>query len=369
MSKVSIVLPSYNGEKYISKSIDSVLKQTYSDWELIIVNDCSTDHTLDIAREYADKDGRIKVISNITNKKLPTSLNIGFRNSTGNYLTWTSDDNLYKPNAIQEMVEFLEHDEKCYLVCADMEYIDFSGCVTGLGVPYDDSLIYIRDSVGACFMYRRCVTDKIGEYDTTKFLVEDYDYWLRIRSEFGEIKRIPKILYQYRKHSASLTSTRELDVCYQRAKLRIQYQDIIFNKYANNMNILYEIYYDFLRSKYLDEKFINKIKSMIPNVNNEMFDIEFKYPVIIFGAGEYGKRLYQLISKNVVAFVDNNVNIQGSELYNLPILSLEEVLNRYTRFHICLGIGIEHIYEVIKQIEKYDISSYRTYIGIERFLS
>jgi len=76
--KVSIVLPVYNGAKYLRESVDSCLAQTFSNWELIIVNDCSTDESSAIAEEYAAKDERIRVIHNETNLKLPASLNAGF---------------------------------------------------------------------------------------------------------------------------------------------------------------------------------------------------------------------------------------------------------------------------------------------------
>lgn len=96
MPKVSIVLPTFNGSKYIKQSVESVLSQTFTDFELIIVNDCSTDDTLSICNELKELDSRITIISNETNKKLPASLNIGFRRAVGEYFTWTSDDNLFK---------------------------------------------------------------------------------------------------------------------------------------------------------------------------------------------------------------------------------------------------------------------------------
>ena len=83
---VSIVLPTYNGQKYIKDAIDSVLAQSYQNWELIIVNDCSQDNTLKIINEYAQKDSRIKIINNDVNKKLPASLNIGFEAAKGDII-------------------------------------------------------------------------------------------------------------------------------------------------------------------------------------------------------------------------------------------------------------------------------------------
>ncbi|HXL56803.1 MAG TPA: glycosyltransferase family 2 protein, partial [Chitinophagaceae bacterium] len=98
---ISIVLPTYNGSKYIRTSIESCLNQTFTDFELIIVNDCSTDNTASIIEEYAAKDSRIIIIHNAFNKKLPLSLNTGFDIAKGKYHTWTSDDNYFAPNALE----------------------------------------------------------------------------------------------------------------------------------------------------------------------------------------------------------------------------------------------------------------------------
>ena len=100
---ISIVLPIYNGEKYMKQSIDSVINQTYANWELLIVDDGSTDNTAAIAREYAEKDNRIKYYKNPQNMRLPKTLNRGFSLATGDYLTWTSDDNYYYPTDLEKM--------------------------------------------------------------------------------------------------------------------------------------------------------------------------------------------------------------------------------------------------------------------------
>lgn len=120
---VSIVLPVYNGEKFLKQSIESVLKQTHKNLELIIVNDCSTDNSLSIANSFEKQDPRVKVISNQVNQKLPESLNIGFRNANGDYYTWTSDDNWYEPTAIEDMLNYLLEKNDKDMVCADMTVI------------------------------------------------------------------------------------------------------------------------------------------------------------------------------------------------------------------------------------------------------
>lgn len=84
-NKISVILPVYNGEKYVANAIESILNQTYHNIELIIVNDCSADNTLQIIEDYAKKDDRIKIYCNDSNQKLPKSLNIGFSKASGDY--------------------------------------------------------------------------------------------------------------------------------------------------------------------------------------------------------------------------------------------------------------------------------------------
>ena len=132
---VSIVLPTFNGERYLRQSIGSVISQQYKNWELIIVDDHSTDSTSAIIDEFTDTDSRIKVIHNSTNQKLPKSLNIGFEKAKGDLLTWTSDDNLYLPNALGEMVDiFLSDSDLGFVFCAQ-EIIDQNGMPIESGVP------------------------------------------------------------------------------------------------------------------------------------------------------------------------------------------------------------------------------------------
>ncbi len=204
---VSIILPTYNGKRYIQGSIESVLAQTYQDWELIVIDDHSEDGTGKIVQGYADKDSRIKLYRNEENLRLPASLNKGFSLSKGKYLTWTSDDNLFKENAIGRFVQTLEKDHDIGLVFSAMEIIDARGDVIGHTPPVQDlGEIHYKNIVRASFMYTRAVYEKVGDYDVDRFLVEDHDYWLRIAREFT-ITYIAEPLYVYRTHPGSLTET------------------------------------------------------------------------------------------------------------------------------------------------------------------
>lgn len=205
---VSIVLPVHNGEKYLIESIESCRNQTYENWELIIIDDCSTDRSEAIARFFAKEDQRIRYYKNETNLKLPRALNRGFSIARGDYLTWTSDDNYYRPEAIDKMVRELE-ETKAEFVFTAFSTIDENGYEIKVNRIEEDPvhLIWKYNIVGACFLYSREVYEKIGEYDPKYFLCEDYDYWLRVFSEFP-VAYIDENLYAYRKHNGTLTSTR-----------------------------------------------------------------------------------------------------------------------------------------------------------------
>lgn len=181
MAVVSIVMPVYNGEKYLKQSITSVINQTFKDWNLIIVDDCSTDSSPKIMNEYAKSDNRIQVIHNKVNSKIPASLNNGFEKASGRYYTWTSDDNIYEHDAIEKMVNYLDEHIDIGLVYSNMRFIDEEGSETGIyeSKPED---IFSNNCVGACFMYRSDIAKEAGKYSADWFLVEDYEYWLRIRN-------------------------------------------------------------------------------------------------------------------------------------------------------------------------------------------
>ena len=205
MKKVSIVLPVFNGEAYLAQAIESILNQTYTNLELIIVDDKSKDSTPQIIKDYMTRDARIQSYRNKKNRKLPRSLNIGFLHATGEYRTWTSHDNLYDPEAIETMVRALEENPEAGLVCADLRRIDERGEVTGEIRLREPEEIYLTNTVGACFLYRHEVSKRIGGYDVELFLAEDYDYWIRL-SKLAPFIHLPEILYSVRTHPDNLST-------------------------------------------------------------------------------------------------------------------------------------------------------------------
>lgn len=204
---VSIVLPTYNGAKYLRQSIDSCLAQTYRNIELIIINDCSTDNTASIIESYLQIDSRVKSMNNKVNKKLPLSLNAGFDMASGSLFTWTSDDNYYADNAIEVMVNVLLSEPHTSLVYTDYTLIDNQSKVSGIRVFNDVNLGFHKWlGCGACFLYKADVHRQLNGYNPAAFLIEDYEFFTRAFISFV-FKYIPVTnLYYYREHDSSLTA-------------------------------------------------------------------------------------------------------------------------------------------------------------------
>ena len=191
---VSIILPTWNGAKLLPDAVKSCLDQTFRDFELVIVNDCSTDNTLAVAENLAAADPRIRVVSNEKNSKLPASLNHGFSLARGRYLTWTSDDNRFLPSAMERMVGELERTNSD-LVYADYDVFSTSGDITEHKRLKDADRLFEYNWIGACFLYRKEVRERLGDYRTDLFCAEDYEYWLRIRSAGLKMTHLPETLY------------------------------------------------------------------------------------------------------------------------------------------------------------------------------
>jgi len=210
---VSIVLPTYKRAHVLKSAIQNVLNQTYTNLELIIVDDNSPDNTHEVVSSFSDQ--RIRYVRNEPNLKLPRALNRGFSLARGEYLTWTSDDNLYGEHAIQRMVEVLQSGD-CDFIYAD--YYLFAE-VDQDGKPLDihhDKLpnkveLEKGNHIGACFMYTRAVYEVVGEYDPELFLVEDYDYFMRIAKRF-RLCHIPEPLYYFRRDDDTLYISRFCEV-------------------------------------------------------------------------------------------------------------------------------------------------------------
>jgi len=205
--RVSMVMPVHNGARWLAEAIDSVLAQDFNDFELILVDDASRDASPDIMAGAAASDPRVRLLRLDINVGLPAALNHGFAAARGALHSWTSDDNLLRPEMLTRLVATLDAHAGADIVHADFTLIDDEGVELGRSrVGPIERLLY-GNNVGACFLYRARVTEALGGYDTRLFGVEDYDFWLRAALRFTFVA-LHEDLYVYRKHGGSLTSQR-----------------------------------------------------------------------------------------------------------------------------------------------------------------
>ena len=210
---VSVVLPVYNQAGFLEASINSVLGQTYDNFELIVVNDGSTDGVERVLEKYVTHPKVIVLTEE--NQKLPAALNAGFAHAKGEFLTWTSADNIMLANQLEEQVRFLSQNPFIQMVYCNYELVDEDGKPFGHwtghkgGVINTDqdvrSLNYTYNFVNACFMYRGYVARIIGNYHPRVYGAEDYDYWMRINDHFV-IQHIgqKEPYYKYRVHDNTI---------------------------------------------------------------------------------------------------------------------------------------------------------------------
>ena len=204
---ISVVLPVHNGSRYLDRSVESLVAQTFGDWELILVNDASTDDTPSKIEAWAARDDRIKAVHLAENRKLPGALNEGFRRARGELLSWTSDDNWYAAGALARMLEILRQKPDADVVYADYTLVDEDGSPIGLEPVRPREGLVLYNCVGPCFLFRRRVLEQLGGYDEALFLAEDYDFWLRASFEF-RLEPLHETLYFYRRHGGSLSAQR-----------------------------------------------------------------------------------------------------------------------------------------------------------------
>lgn len=200
---VSIIMPSYNTEKYIANSIRSVVAQTYTNWELLIVDDCSTDNTDEIVAEFRDK--RIKYLKNEKNSGAAISRNRALREARGKWIAFLDSDDLWLPEKLEKQLRFMEEHDYAF------SFTDYRICLNGIWLPY----IYIGPNVVTKKrMYDYCYFSTITVmYDRVKIgLIQiadlkknnDYAMWLQA-IEKSNAYRLPECLSYYIKHNDSVS--------------------------------------------------------------------------------------------------------------------------------------------------------------------
>jgi len=206
---VSIITPSYNSEKFIAKTIESVMTQTYENWEMIIVDDCSQDNSNEIIENYMQQDKRIKLIKLDKNSGPAIARNTAIKQAKGRYIAFLDADDLWLPEKLEKQINFMNYNDLAFTYSA-YKIIDESDNDLGWFVPPAtatyDSLLKTN--------YIGCLTaiydsQKLGKIYMPKILKrQDYALWLKILKQIKQTKGITEPLAVYRIRQNSVSSNK-----------------------------------------------------------------------------------------------------------------------------------------------------------------
>jgi glycosyltransferase involved in cell wall biosynthesis len=208
MPEVSVIVPTYNYAHFIGDCLDSIFSQTYKDFEVIVVDDGSTDDTAQVLKKYR---GEIHYIHQ-ENRGLPAARNTGIRAAQGEYLAFLDSDDLWLPDKLDEQIRVLRNDADMGIIFSDASAFDEKGVIR-------ESILKEENTcTGFCFqrlfmgnylvmptvMIRTRCLEKGGLFDESLTAVEDYDLWLRI-SIYYKIGFVAKVLAKYRVHPSNMS--------------------------------------------------------------------------------------------------------------------------------------------------------------------
>ena len=229
---VSICIPTYNGEKYLKECLDSVLAQSYKSFEIIIVDDCSNDKTIDISSSYLEQDDRIRLYTNEINLGLVENWNKCISLAKGEWIKFVFQDDTISFNCIETMVNTVEEAD-VLIACKRTFLLDEKASEETVSYYENEVITFEKLNIPAqtvfispdqisnmgaeniCMnfigeptsvMFRRSITNELGFFNSNLKQICDLEYFLRIGSNYG-VKYIPEKLSQFRIHNSSTTST------------------------------------------------------------------------------------------------------------------------------------------------------------------
>ena len=194
MSQISIIIPVYNDEKYITETLDSVIGQTFSDWQAICINDGSTDNSLKILKQYAKRDKRIQIIDQ-KNAGVIVARTNGINKAKSPYIFMLDGDDKIAPTTLEKMYQAITHSRGDIITCRVMQFGEENGEML-LPAPNKLNMSKTNCLVNAALMRKSDFIACGGFDERFSAMIEDYDLWLNLIYNFNKkIYRIPEILF------------------------------------------------------------------------------------------------------------------------------------------------------------------------------
>lgn len=209
---VSVIMPSFNSSKHIEETVNSVLDQSFSDWELIIVDDCSSDNTVDIVEALSEKDNRIRLFKQSSNMGAASARNVALEESTGRYIAYLDSDDLWRETKLEKQIEFMQKRNSVFS-CASYEVIDEDGAPLGkkvLMMPEADYEGFLTNNLlqTVGIMVDTSVVCKDLLLMPNLRRRQDAATWLQVLKNGYKCDGISDVLCEYRRVSGSLSSNK-----------------------------------------------------------------------------------------------------------------------------------------------------------------
>ena len=209
---ISVLMPAYNAEEYIAEAIESILNQTFKDYEFIIVDDCSTDNTWQIIKKYIKKDSRIKAHKNEKNLGIAGNRNKLISMAKGDYVIWQDADDISMPYRLEKQYKFMEENPEVGILGGWLQFFNKNGNLSVRKYATDDKVlrrkIFIYSPVAQpAAIIRKKLLDEVGKYDLKYPPAEDIDMSFRIGVKC-KFANLPEIIIKYRENNNSATFTK-----------------------------------------------------------------------------------------------------------------------------------------------------------------
>ena len=210
--KISLIMSVYNGEDYLAEAIESVLNQTFKDFELIVINDCSTDSTGEILNRFAELDKRVKVHTNEVNLRLPSSLNKAISYAQGKYIARMDADDICLPERLEKQYNFMENNpsvalSSCRFMTLKNGVISSGGCGGKSDNESIKALLLVTNPILHPGIIAKADAIRSLGYDKNFTCTEDMELWTRFVMAGYDIEIMPEYLMIYRLHDKQITET------------------------------------------------------------------------------------------------------------------------------------------------------------------
>jgi len=300
--KITVLMPVYNGANYIREAIDSILSQTFSDFEFLIINDGSTDQSESIIRSC--RDDRIRLVHSEENRGLIFTLNSGLAMAKGEYIARMDQDDISMPDRLQKQFNFLEENSNIALVGGWAEIIDTHGEKIGtykMPVGYDEikfELLFRNPLIHGTIFFRKNIVAELGGYNENNEHAEDYGLYSTMIKDY-QIVNLPEFLMKYRIHDHSIGQAPKTKSIQNETVRKIMFHNI--NLYLrinwNNFTRYYDaahtrnltlrgffkslcttrnIYKSFIKKEHLNKEQVKKIHRMYATKNRTIMKAFFR---------------------------------------------------------------------------------------------